>query len=82
MYKIEFSSIAERQFFKLDYNVQDRILNTLKRIQLRPHAFIKRLTGSSFYRLRVGDYRLILDVKQDILIVLVIEIGHRRNIYK
>ncbi|MBS3054208.1 MAG: type II toxin-antitoxin system RelE/ParE family toxin [Candidatus Aenigmarchaeota archaeon] len=44
--------------------------------------FIRKLTGFPYYRFRVGDYRLILDIKNELLIIMAIEIGHRRNVYK
>ncbi|RLG15537.1 hypothetical protein DRN69_02865 [Candidatus Pacearchaeota archaeon] len=40
------------------------------------------MINSPYFRARAGDYRLILDIKKDILIIYVIKIGHRKNIYK
>jgi len=54
----------------------------LERIRVRPYEFIRKLTGFPYYRFRVGDYRLILDIKNELLIIMVIEIAHRRNVYK
>lgn len=82
MYKIEFSREVEKQLYKLEQKIQERIIATLERIRIRPFYFVKRLVGSLYYRLRVGDYRVILDIKEDKLIIFVIEMGHRRNIYK
>ena len=82
MYFIEFSQTAEKQFYKLDRSVQARIISTLERIRIRPYPHVKKLVGSPYFRLRVGEYRVILDIKEDKLIIFVIELGHRRNIYK
>jgi len=83
MYFIIFNPKAEVQLKKLNKSVQERILNSLDRIKIRPFSYgIKKLQGTSYYRLKIGDYRIILDIKQDKLIIIVIEIGHRRNIYK
>ena len=82
MYKIEFSKEADTQLNKLDKEVQKRIINVLDRIIINPFHHVKRLVGSPYYRLRVGDYRVILDIQQDKLIIYVIELGHRKNIYK
>jgi len=82
MYELEFSPEARRQFSKLDKLIQDRIGFVLERIKVRPHHFVKRLRNSPYYRLRVGAYRLILDIRENQLIILIIELGHRRNIYK
>jgi mRNA interferase RelE/StbE len=83
MYSIIFNPQAEIQLKKLDKLIQERILNSLDRIKIRPFSYdVKKLQGTSYYRLRIGDYRVILDIKQDKLIIIVIEIGHRKNIYK
>ncbi len=83
MYSIIFNPQAEIQLKKLDKLIQERILNSLDRIKIRPFSYdVKKLQGTSYYRLRIGDYRIILDIKQDKLIIIIIEIGHRKNIYK
>jgi len=82
MYEIIFSHTAEKQLGKLDKGIQQRILGTLERIRIRPDAFVTKLVDDPGYKLRVGDYRLILDIDKGRLIILVIEVGHRRNIYK
>lgn len=82
MYEIVFSEGAERQFKKLEKSIQKRIVKVLERIKLRPEAHIVKLVGDPGYKLRVGDYRIILDIDKGKLLILVIEIGHRRNIYK
>ena len=82
MYNIEFTRTAEKQFNKFSKEIKVRIVSTLKRIRVRPYPHIKRLVGSPFFRLRVGEYRVILDIKDDVMIILVIEVGHRKNVYK
>ncbi len=82
MYNIEFSETAEKQIYKLDKGIQLRIISILERIKIRPYHFVKKLVGSPYLRLRVGDYRLILDIKESRLIIFVIEVGHRRDVYK
>jgi len=81
MYFVEFSQIAEKQFFKLDKEIQGRIINVLERIKIRPFHFVKKVIGTNYYRLRVGDYRVILDIKEEKLIIFVIELGKREKIY-
>ena len=81
MYSIIFNPFAEKQLKKLDNNLQRRILDVLNRIRIRPHHFVKRLVGSPYFRLRVGDYRIILDIQNDKLVIVVVELGHRKNIY-
>ncbi len=82
MYEIKFSQDAEKQFKKLENELQKRIINSLSRIIINPENHIERLVGVPYYKLRVGDYRLILDLKVNDSVILVIELGHRKNIYK
>jgi mRNA interferase RelE/StbE len=84
---VEISDIAERQIKKLDLPIRHRILDWLsERIEgcKNPRHFGEPLKGeySGFWRYRIGDYRIICDIRDDILLVLVLTIGHRRQIYK
>ena len=82
MYEIVFTKNSENQLKKLDRSVQERIIAVLERIRIRPEKFVKKLVGESGFKLRVGDYRVILDLDNNTLIILVLKIGHRINIYK
>ena len=82
VYVLIFSDTFKRQFSKLEKIVQQRIISALERIRIRPEAFVKKLVGEPYYQLRIGDYRVILDIKKDKLIIFVVEVGHRKNIYK
>lgn len=80
---IRFSSAAERDFKKLDRPVRDRIAEALRRAAPRPHeaAEAKRLRlAGSFWRLRVGDYRIVFEIVGPDLVVSVI--AHRREVYR
>jgi len=80
-YEIVLSDRAFRQLKKLDRNIQERIVSALERIRVRPEDHSTKLIGDPGYKLRVGDYRVILDIDKNILKILVIKIGHRKNIY-
>lgn len=82
MYEIIFSESALRQLKKLNRDIQKRIISALERIRIRPEVHVRRLVNDPAYRLRVGDYRVIMDIDRKRLIILVLKIGHRRNIYK
>ena len=82
MYRVSFSEKAWGQFKKLENLTQKRIFKVLERIKLRPQAHVKKLVGDPAYSLRVGNYRVILDINQRNLFILVLEVGHRRQIYK
>ena len=81
-YDITFSDFADKQLSKLPLNTQNRIVTTIKRCRIRPYSHVKKLVGSKYFRLRVGDYRVIMDIIDNKLIIHVIEVGHRKNIYK
>ena len=81
-YEIIFTDTSRRQFNKLEKSVQERIIAALERIRIRPEVHVKKLVGDPGYRLRVGNYRVLLDIYKDKLIILVIKVGHRKNIYK
>ncbi|MEK6926294.1 MAG: type II toxin-antitoxin system RelE/ParE family toxin [Nanoarchaeota archaeon] len=83
MYEVILSEKAKNQLNKLDKISQERIGSVIERIKIRPFSHdLKRLQGTNFYRARAGNYRLILDIKQNLLIIIVIEIAHRKNVYK
>lgn len=82
MYRIVIPDKVERQLRKLDKSIQERVFAVLDRIKIRPEDFVEKLVGESGYKLRVGDYRIILDILHQDLIVLLVEVGHRKNIYK
>ncbi len=81
MYEILFSDKAKKQLEKLEDDVQERIVKSLERIRIRPEAYVTKLVGDTAYKLRVGDYRIILDLYGEKLLILVIKVGHRRNVY-
>ena len=80
-YEIVFTDTSQKQFNKLEKDVQERIIKALERIRIRPESYVKKLVGDPGYRLRVGDYRVILDIEKSVLIILVVKVGHRKNIY-
>ena len=81
-YEIIFSDKAFKQLKKLERKIQERIIASLERIKIRPESYITKLVGDPGYKLRVGDYRVIMDIDKDKLLILVIKIGHRKKIYK
>ena len=81
MYEIIFSNKAKKQLFNLEKNIQKRIITVLERIRIRPESYISKLVGDPGYKLRVGDYRIIMDIDNSNLLILVIKVGHRKEIY-
>jgi mRNA interferase RelE/StbE len=81
-YRIELTPKAERDFKSLDGSVRRRIKQRIDSLAENPFpSGIKKIEGEDeLYRLRVGDYRILYQVKGKILLVLIIGIGHRRDI--
>ncbi len=82
MYSIIYSKKAEKQLGKLDKEIRSRIIRSLEKLRIRPEAYIERLVGDPGYKFRVGNYRVIMDVDSGKLIILVIKVGYRKNVYK
>ena len=82
MYEIIFRTPAENFLKKLDNSERKEIFQKIKKLSENPFLG-KALTGSlsGFWRLRIGKYRLIYEIKNKELIVVVLDIGHRKNVY-
>lgn len=81
-YEIIFSASALKELKKLKREVQEKIISALERIRIKPERYVTKLVGDPGYRLRVGQYRAIMDIDKGKLMILVIKVAHRRNIYK
>ena len=79
---MEFTRTSERQFDKLPKEIQTRIVNVLERIKIRPFHFVKRKEGTPYFIARIGEYRAILDIRANPDKIIVLEVGHRKNIYE
>lgn len=82
-YQIVLTNAANKQLRKLPTQIAQRIQTELLELENDPRPTgCKKLTGVEAWRIRIGDYRVIYEIQDNILIVTVIEIGHRRDIYK
>lgn len=82
VFEIKWTEIASKQFGRLDKTIQKRIINKLESIRDNPFFYATRLVGFDVYKIRVGDYRIILGIEKNTLVILVLKIGHRSKIYK
>lgn len=80
-FQIIWSDSAIKELRKLDRSVARRIYDTVTRLSGEPYRWVIRIVNSPYYRLRVGDYRVILDIEEGALRILVIKVGHRKNVY-
>jgi mRNA interferase RelE/StbE len=82
-YSVRLKPSADRALSKLARDVQARILGKLEQLAENPlPAGVEKMQEEPGYRVRVGDYRIVYDVLHNELTVLVIRIGHRREIYR
>lgn len=84
-FSVIYSERARWDLRKLPPDVARACIRAISRIKEDPWSFVKKLKGSKkspLYSLRIGDYRAILSIEDDRLIVFVLEIGHRSTIYR
>ena len=85
-YQVVFTDVAKKQLKKLDKSISSLILGWIEKNLANtsnPRQFGKCLVGnrSNQWRYRIGDYRLICSIQDEKITILVLEIGHRKNIY-
>ena len=80
---IEVKPAALRSLRKLPQEVQKRLARRIEALSRNPRpAGVEKLKGlPDLYRLRLGDYRILYQIQDKILLVLVVQVGHRREIY-
>jgi mRNA interferase RelE/StbE len=83
-YRIEVAPAAVRQLRKLDQVARRRIQAAIELLadDPRPAAAKKLVGGGGEWRVRTGDYRIVYEIRDDVLVVLVVAVGHRREIYR
>ena len=83
-YSIRYVSSAAKTLRKLDKPVARRLLAAIGQLaeDPRPQGSIQLKGGGGELRIRVGDYRIIYDVYDEELLVLVLHLGHRREVYR
>ena len=85
-YRVELTKSAKKEFDGLPSRIQDRCLEALGFLAQNPFSevlHVKKLKGVySLYRVRIGDYRIVYEVQKKVLLVVVIKIGHRGDVYR
>ena len=84
MYTVVSAKSFTKSLAKLPANWQERIVEKIKEVAVNPYApnsNLKKLQGREGYRLRVGDWRVIYELHDDALVMLVLEVGPRGGIY-
>lgn len=84
IYEVKFTKGARKMFRKISQELQDRIQPKIDELAIEPRPNgVKKLQGEeNSYRIRVGDYRVIYDIFDDVLLVKIVDVGHRSKVYK
>jgi len=83
-YRVITAPAAARQLRKLDPPARRRIQATIELLSddPRPPAATQLVGGSGEWRVRTGNYRVVYDIEEEVLFVLVLAVGHRRDVYR
>lgn len=85
LYTLEFTTAAQKSLSKLPGLIQHRIVDKLYTLRTQPRPpEAKKLQGKhgEIFRVRVGDYRILYQIEHERLVILVVQIGHRREVYR
>ena len=83
-FRIEVSSTAEKQLLALEREDQVRVASAIRKLadNPRPRGCRKLRDYSDVHRIRVGVFRILYSIEQDRLLILILKIGHRRDVYR
>lgn len=83
-YRIEWKSSALKELKRIDRTIIPKIVDTIQSLATDPRpSGVRKLKGSErSYRIRVADYRIVYEVIDDILLILIIRVRHRKNVYR
>ena len=82
-YKVIFTKSVKKDFRKIPKLEAFKILNEIEELAKNPRSSkTKKLKGDKLYRLRVGNYRVIYDIQDNLMLIFVVKLGHRSDIYR
>ena len=83
-YRIDFKPSAEKSLAKLPTGLQKRIVRAVELLAAtpRPHGVVKMAGDENLWRIRAGDFRVVYEIHDSVLFVMVLRVGHRREIYR
>lgn len=84
MYRIQYTNAAAKALKKAPADMAVRIIQAVQALAVEPSTAkgVKKLSAREGYRLRVGDWRVLYSLDNEILIVLILDMGHRKEVYK
>ncbi len=83
-YQVEITPAAKRQIKKLVKQTQELIIQRLEQLAVnpRPPGVLKMEGEENLYRVRVADYRIIYELQDRVLLIVVVKVGHRGDVYR
>jgi mRNA interferase RelE/StbE len=84
VYDVKILGAAQRQLGKLPKQVQIRILDKIEKLSIepRPKGYRQLKAEENLFRVRVGDYRIIYQIQDKVLVILILRIAHRKDVYR
>lgn len=86
LYRVEFTKSSRKEFERLPVKLRLKTTEALHLLSQNPYSEllkIKKLKGATdLYRIRLGDYRIVYEIRNEKLVVVVIKIGHRSEVYR
>ncbi len=82
-YAVEFTKSAQKELKKLPPQVSFRIVKAVDKLALDPRkGKVRPMVGVKSWRLKVGDYRVVYDIQDKKLVILIIRVKHRKDVYR
>ncbi|MES9856039.1 MAG: type II toxin-antitoxin system RelE/ParE family toxin [Sedimenticola sp.] len=83
IYEIKIKRSAQKSLAKIPLNCQDNIIGSIRRLSNEPRPEgCKKLSGRDAWRIRIGQYRVLYEIHNTELQIMVVKIGHRGEVYK
>ncbi|MEN6341197.1 MAG: type II toxin-antitoxin system RelE/ParE family toxin [Methanospirillum sp.] len=81
-YTVVWPRAAQKMLARLPPEVQERIIDQVESIAAEPFAYVRKVEGSPYHRLRVGDYRVVMQITASHLTIFVVRVAPRKNAYR
>jgi mRNA interferase RelE/StbE len=82
-YSVEITSSAQRQFRKLPKVIQEHLISKILLLETNPRPIgAKKLQAFDYYRIRMGDYRAVYSIDDKARLIKILDLGHRKDIYR
>ena len=81
-FKVIWSPKSDKQIRRIEKKTRKRIYDKVASIRNNPYVFTKRLFGINLYSLRVGDYKVIMNIRKNIMTIFVVKVCYRKEVYE